>query len=114
MKCKYCEHFRFEREIQLYSNSPIITLGTCGYDSRDFGNKTMSISESCQNFVEHGHKYQVRDVLVNKNKVLFIHHTQEDYYPTQYRVTDNTSSTYSMSEEDFEKQGFTLIRLEDE
>lgn len=113
MKCKQCKYFSYERNIQFYSNSPVITLGTCSFGGRDFGNKTMSISESCKNFVCHGQKYQPRDVFQNKSKVLFITDIQEDYYPRQYRVTDNKLSTYSMSEEELDKEGFTLLKMEE-
>lgn len=109
MKCKYCKYFGFERDIQVNLNRPVLTLGVCNFDGRDFGNKTTSISESCKNFVSHGHKYQVCDVLINKSKALFIKDIQEDYYPRQYRVIDNKLSTYSMSEEELDKEGFTLL-----
>ena len=113
MKCKHCKYFSYERNIQFYSNSPVITLGTCSFGGRAFGNKTMSISESCQNFVKREQRYQVRDVLINKSKVLFVQAIQEDYYPRQYRVTDNKLSTYSMSEEELGKEGFTLLKMEE-
>ena len=77
MKCKQCKYFSYERNIQFYSNSPVITLGTCSFGGRDFGNKTMSISESCKNFVCHGQKISTKRCFPKqKQGVVYNRHTR--------------------------------------
>ena len=71
MKCKYCKYYNYERDIYFYTNGPQLTLGTCNYDNRGFGNKTTSINY-CENFDKRNNLYKIGDVFQNQNKVLFI------------------------------------------
>ena len=108
MECKYCKYFQFERDVYLYANGPRLTLGACIYDNREFGNKTLSIS-GCKNFVKHGALYQKGDVLKSQNEVLFITAINEDYYPRQYRVTNNRDTTFSIGDDELSKYYYELI-----
>ncbi len=102
MECKNCKFFQFERTVYLYTNGPPLTLGICNYDNRGFGNKTLSINY-CENFIKHGNLYHKGDVLKNQNEVLFISDITEDYYPRQYRVTNNRKTTFSISDDELSK-----------
>lgn len=102
MECKYCKYYNYERDIYFYTNGPKLTLGTCNYDNRSFGNKTLSIN-SCENFDKRDNLYHKGDVFKKQDEVLFIVGIYEDYYPRQYRVTNNKSTTYSISDEELSK-----------
>lgn len=102
MTCKDCKYFQFERTVHLYPNGPPITLGVCSFDERGFGNRTLSIGR-CENLLEHGNAYCKGDVLKNQNEVLFVNAITADYYPRQYRVTNNNATTFSISDEELSK-----------
>lgn len=107
-QCKYCSHFKFERTMYLYTNSPPITQGRCTYDGRDYGNMTLSITTACKNFFRNKHCFRKGDVLKGDKDVVFVEDICDDYYPRCYRVYNNKNSTWSASAEEL-FDGYVLI-----
>ena len=81
MECKYCKYYNYERDIYFYTNGPRLTLGTCNYDNRGFGNKTTSINY-CENFAKRSNLYHKGDVLKKprKRSIIYKLNKYEDYY----------------------------------
>ena len=68
----------------------------------DLGTKhcQLTVAKTLSNMAIHITKVMY---LKNQDEVLFVTEINENYYPRQYRVTNNKSTTYSISDDELSK-----------
>lgn len=105
-KCMDCQHYKYYREIYFYTNGNKICCGECTKDKdRADGNLTFECSHSCKDFVQQKTpKYNIGDVFVNAEEIIYIIRIIQNYYPRIYTVSNNNNSVWSMSENEIEEK----------